>query len=64
MVELEAKMEASALSEAEYAELTKLTEAYEQFSVERLQLLKKLALLRNVGLEDIMTQMGLKNGRD
>lgn len=63
MQDLDAKMEEDKLTEREYTELTELTTSYEKFSVERLQLLKKLALLRNVSLEETMTQLGLKNGR-
>ncbi len=60
---LDAKMEESALSEAEYSELTKLTEAYEAYCVERIQWLKELALLKNTSLEEAIHQSGLKHGK-
>lgn len=63
MKALDAQMETAMLSEAEHEELRALTVAYEQFSVERLQLLKKLAILRNLSLEEVIRQTGMKNGR-
>ena len=59
---LDEKMEAGNLSKSEYAELTALTDEYEKFTVDRIQLLKKLALLRNTTLEEVMHQLGLQYG--
>jgi hypothetical protein len=60
---LDSKMENESLTEQEYAELSFLTEEYETFCVKRIQLLKKLALLRNVTLDEVMSQLELENGQ-
>jgi hypothetical protein len=59
---LDAKIEEDALSEQEYAELTLLTDKYEKYSVQRIRLLKKLALLRNISVEEAINQLDLPNG--
>ena len=59
---LDAKMEEETLLEEEYAELTSLTNAYEKYCVQRIRLLKKLALLRNASIEETMHQLGLQHG--
>ena len=58
---LDSKMEENNLSQLEYDELTSLTDAYEKYCVQRLRLLKKLALLRNIPLEEAMNQLGLEH---
>ncbi len=63
MQHLDAKMESSMLTEEEYAELTSLTDAYEKYCVQRIRLLKRLALLRNISLEVAMEQIGLEHGK-
>lgn len=60
---LDNKMEALGLSKSEHAELTSLTEEYEEYTVYRLRLLKKLALLRGISLEEVMQQLGLQYGK-
>ena len=60
---LDSKMETSKISELEYAELTSLTETYEKYCVQRIRLLKKLALLRNISLEEAINQLGVKHGK-
>lgn len=57
---LDWKMETSGLSEKEATELLRLATAYENYSVRRLQLLIKLADLRKVSLDELMTQLELK----
>lgn len=63
MQELDEKMEVSSINEEEMKELTALTNAYEQFTVQRLGWIKKLALLRNISIEKIMTELGMSNGK-
>jgi hypothetical protein len=57
---LDWKMESTGLNEKEAAESLKLAVAYENHSVDRLQLLIKLANLRGVSLDEVMAQLGLK----
>jgi hypothetical protein len=57
---LDWKMESSGLNEKESAESLKLAVSYENYTVDRLQLLIKLAKLRKVTLEEIMQQLGIK----
>lgn len=56
---LDWKLEFSALSPKEEAELLKLAEAYENYSVERLKCLSQLATIRQVSLDKLMEQLGL-----
>jgi hypothetical protein len=55
---LDWKMETSNLNEKEAAESLKLATIYEKYTVERLHLLIKLATLRGVSLDELMTQLG------
>ncbi len=57
---LDWKMETSGLSEKEAAESLRLAMAYENHTVERLQLLVKLADIRKVSLDELMTQLEIK----
>ncbi|HMQ50072.1 MAG TPA: hypothetical protein PKA00_21750 [Saprospiraceae bacterium] len=52
--QLDQKMEAGSLGVTEYAELSALTETYEKYSIKRIRLLKKLAIIRNTTLEEVM----------
>jgi hypothetical protein len=63
MKALDEKMEQSNLTETEMKELTVLTDAYEKFTVRRIGLIKKLALLRNVSIDKIMADLGMTNGK-
>ncbi|MBK9016727.1 MAG: hypothetical protein IPM82_23095 [Saprospiraceae bacterium] len=63
MQELDDKLEASCIDEEEMKLLTVLTDEYEQFTVQRLSWIKKLALLRNVSIEKIMAELGMTNGK-
>lgn len=54
---LDWKMESSGLNDRESTESLQLAEAYENYTVQRLQLLIKLAALRNVTLEEVMQQL-------
>ena len=56
---LDWKLEFSALSETEEKESLRLAEAYETYSVERLKALTQLATLRQITIEDLITQLGL-----
>ena len=58
---LDWKTEFSALNETEEAEALKLAEAYEDFSVERIKSLAQLATLRNIHIDELMEQLGLKS---
>jgi hypothetical protein len=55
--ELMAKRDAETLSEAEYAELLRLTKQVEAFDVARLEALSKLAVLRGVTLSELMRHL-------
>ncbi len=57
---LDWKMETGELNEKEASESLQLAEDYENYTVQRLQLLIKLAVLRNVSLEDLMKQLDIK----
>jgi len=57
---LDWKLETSGLSEKEAAESLRLATAYENYTVQRLQLLVKLADLRKVSLDELITQLELK----
>ncbi len=57
---LDWKMETSGLNEKEATESLRLATAYENYTVRRLQLLVKLADLRKVSLDELMTQLELK----
>jgi hypothetical protein len=60
--DLDVKMEETSLSEQEYTELTSLTDTYEKYCVQRIRLLKKLALLRNMSMEETLHKLGLQHG--
>ncbi len=64
MQELDDKLEASSIDEEDMKLLSALTDEYEQFIVQRLSWIKKLALLRNVSIDKIMAELGMTNGRD
>jgi hypothetical protein len=57
---LDWKSETAGLSEKEEAELLRLATAFENYSVERLQLLIKLADLRKVPLDELLVQLEIK----
>jgi hypothetical protein len=54
---LDSRLEDGGLSEQEAAESLRLAEDYEGYTVHRLQLLVKLAALRNVSLDEVMAQL-------
>ena len=56
---LDWKLEFGALSEPEETESLRLAEEYELFSVERLKGLSQLALLRQISLDDLISQLGI-----
>ena len=57
---LDWKMETNGLNENEASESLQLAENYEHYTVQRLQLLIKLAALRNVSLDEVMAQLDIK----
>lgn len=57
---LDWKMETSGLNEKEASESLQLAEDYESHMVQRLQILIKLAALRNVSLEEVMEQLNIR----
>ena len=57
---LDSKLEAGGLNEKEAADSLRLAEEYEQYTVQRLQLLIKLAALRNASLDEVMAQLNLQ----
>jgi hypothetical protein len=58
--ELIPKRRESALSEAEYDELLRLTEQVEAFDVKRVESLAELARLRKTSLRALMKELGIK----
>jgi hypothetical protein len=56
---LDWKLEFSALSEKEEIESLKLAEAFENYSVERLKCLSRLALIRQISIDKLIEQLGL-----
>jgi hypothetical protein len=56
---LDQKMETSTLNDKESVESLKLATAYEKYSVDRLHLLIKLASIKNVSLDTLMTELGI-----
>jgi polyphosphate kinase len=56
---LDWKLEFSALSEKEDIESLKLAEAFENYSVERLKYLSKLAIIRQVSIDKLIEQLGI-----
>ncbi len=58
--ELDEKMEVSTLTDAEAAEALALAEELETYTVQRFQYIKKLASLRNVSVEILMEDLGIK----
>lgn len=58
--ELIKKRRAETISSKELRELKKLTDKIEKLDAERLELLTKLAALRNVPLRKLIKQLGLK----
>ena len=61
--ELTEKMEFESITDAEHAELLKLTDAMEIAQVKRLKAVAELAKIRNVSLGEMMRQLGLEPGR-
>lgn len=57
---LDEKLEFGKLNKKEEAELLQLSEAYEVASLTRLQILSKLASLRNSTIEAVANQLGIK----
>ena len=60
MNELIDKRHASRISPSELEELIQLTDRAEEIGVERLQCLIELAALRNLTLDELMQQLGIK----
>jgi DNA-binding ferritin-like protein (Dps family) len=58
--ELQLKLHHEAISTAEHQELLSLIDVVEQASVDRLQYLIELAQLRQVSLDSLMNQLGIK----
>lgn len=58
--ELDAKREAETLTVEEHRELIDLSDRVEQRQVERLELLSKLAEIRNTTLDALMDELGLR----
>lgn len=59
LAELDNKMEFSDLSEAEAGESLMLAEELESYTIQRFEYLKKLALLRNLSVEQLMVNLGI-----
>ena len=57
---LDWKLEYRALNEAEEVESLELAEAYEEFSVKRIESLAQLATIRGIHIDELMEQLGLK----
>ena len=57
------KMEFESITDAEQAELLRLTDAMESGQVKRLRAVAELAKVRNVSLGEMMRQLGLEPGR-
>ena len=60
MKELIAKRESGTIAEAELQELIGLTDEAERLNVERIKHLMELAALRNVTLDELMDQLGVR----
>jgi predicted oxidoreductase len=60
MNELIDKRQANLISQAELEELIQLTDQSEELGVERLKCLIELAQLRNIPLDELMRQLGIK----
>lgn len=60
MNELIDKRQAYLITTAELDELIQLTDQSEAFGVERLKCLIELAALRNITLDELMRQLGIK----
>jgi hypothetical protein len=58
--ELQLKLHDEAISAEEHQELLSLIDTVEQASVDRLQCLIELSQLRQVSLDDLMNQLGIK----
>lgn len=61
--ELTEKMEFESITDAEHAELLRLTDAMEMAQVKRLKAVAELAKVRNVSLSEMMRQLGMEPGR-
>ena len=61
--ELTEKMEFESITDAEQAELLRLTDAMEMAQVKRLKAVAELAKVRNVSLSEMMRQLGMEPGR-
>lgn len=57
---LRAKRESDSISDAEYEELTKLTDQSEELHAERMTAMVELAKLRGVSLPALMEQLGIQ----
>lgn len=60
LVELDKKMEYSALSAAEAQESLILAEALEAYAVQRFEYLKQLSILQGVSVEQLMNKLGIR----
>ncbi len=60
MNELIDKRQANLITQAELEELIQLTDQSEELGVERLKCLIELAQLRNIPLDELMRQLGIK----
>jgi hypothetical protein len=58
---LDWKLESGALTEKEELESLKLAEAYENYSVQRLKKIAQLAIIRQVSIDTLMGQLGLRS---
>ncbi len=58
--ELAEKRDAEMLSNLEYEELLELSDHIEDFTVQRLEALTKLAALRHVSLQQVMDELGIQ----
>ena len=56
---LDWKLEFGALSEKEESESLKLAQAFEEYSVERLKCLSKLAIIRQISIDKLIEQLGI-----
>ena len=61
--ELTEKMEFESITDAEHAELLRLTDAMEMAQVKRLKAVAELAKVRNISLSEMMRQLGMEPGR-
>jgi hypothetical protein len=61
LVELDHKMEYSALTEAESQESLILAEALEAYTIQRFEYLKQLSILQGISVEQLMDKLGIRS---